>query len=471
MRDAIVELKSTLSEKFTSFFEAMQEGFTQRLFENPTIRRSMERMAVAMDNIFLKFTRLDLRKFEPMIKRMTEWIDKLSNYLLSDKFLKKLEGIAFAIGDIIDGFTGGGKQKLEKGLTSLRKHVEPIYEFLAGIGAEILKNTTLALIEALPSIVGAVNSLLDDVIANLSDTAATPNKKQGVLDKLFSLTPEAKKSLLDSLESLAENIFGGKKDKKGGLLGRIGTLIEKIKDKMSGSGGIFDIISTKVKDGFTNLLKDNEITESFKRIGSTIVEGITTNEKLVSHFKDLATILGFELTNGWFGDKEKVKKAQERLSGTTTAAINPTAPASSSGRTYTYTTANMQEGHDVILSDRGSFKLDSKDDVMALKPGGAIEEYMKMTAQNSLSRNNMQELKMMIVEAMTASLQGIMNNSGGDKELVVNLDSQKVGSVLIKGGLATMMTNPNIAGSQPILNPNSITTANGQNYSSPYRNS
>jgi len=130
------------------------------------------------------------------------------------------------------------------------------------------------------------------------------------------------------------------------------------------------------------------------------------------------------------------------------------------------------ETNDLIISDQGSFKLDSKDDVMALKPGGAIEEYMKMTAENSsLNRNNMQELKNMIVDAMTISLQGLMNNSGGDKELVVNLDSQKVGSVLIKGGLTTMMTNPNIAGSQPILNPNSITTANGQNYSSPYRNS
>ena len=460
MRDAIVELKSTLTDKFTSFFDAMQEGFTQRLFENPTIRRSMERMALAMDNIFLKFTRLDLKKFQPLIERMTVWIDKLANYLFSNKFLKQLEGIAFAIGDIIDGFTGGGKQKLEKGLTSLRKSVQPIYEFLAGIGAEILKNTALALVEALPSIVGAINTLLDDVIANLTDTTTEP-KKQGVLDKLFSLTPESKKSLLASLESLAENIFGGKKDKSGGLLGRIGTLIEKVKEKMNGSGGILDIVMNKMKEGFNNILKDNDVTESFKKIGSTIVEGITTNEKLVSHFKDLATILGFELTNGWFSNNEKVKAAEQRLNSASQQSPQPPAPSQ----------PQVQTPQDLIISDKGSFMLDSKDDVMALKPGGAIEEYMKMTAGNSLNRNNMQELKTMIVEAMTASLQGMVNNSGGDRELVVNLDSQKVGSVLIKGGLATMMTNPNIAGSQPILNPTSITTANGQSYSSPYRNS
>jgi hypothetical protein len=442
MRDAIVELKDTLSDKFTSFFDAMQEGFTQKLFENPTIRRAMERMAVAMDNIFLKFTKMDLRRFEPMIKRMTAWIDKLSEFLTSPKFIQRLEKVAFAIGDIIDGFTmmnDAGQLKIEKGLSSLRENIQPIYEFLAGIGAEILKNTAMALINALPGILGAINNTLDNIINYFKD----PTKFDKALTGMFSVN--AQRKIAKNLQDIALKVFGDKskggQDK--GLIGRIVDLFEVL---FSGPDSIGQRIVNTIKNGFNELTKDAEVQKSLSAIGASIIKGIP--------FEQILTIVRGEIfgtgITGWLAgvDSEALEAARR---------VTQTIPS-----------------QDLIISDKGSFSLDSKDDIMALKPGGAIEEYMKMAAGNSslnLNRNNMQELKTMIVEAMTASLQGIVNNSGGDRELVVNLDSQKVGSVLIKGGLATMMTNPNIAGSQPILNPTSITTANGQSYSSPYRNS
>jgi hypothetical protein len=436
MRDAIVELKDTLSEKFTSFFDAMQEGFTQKLFENPTIRRAMERMAIAMDNIFLKFTRLDLRKFEPLIKRMTAWIDKLSDFLTSPKFIQRLEKIAFAIGDIIDGFTmmnDAGQIKIERGMESLRDNLQPIYEFLTSIGAEILKNTALALINAMPSVLNTINSTLDNIILYFKD----PTKFDSALKGMFST--KTQRNIAKNLQQIAIKAFGdGKGDK--GLIGRIVDLFDIL---FVGENSIGKKIINSIKSGFTELTSDPEVQKSFAAIGQSIIRGIPF-EKIITIMR--AEIFGNGVT-GWLAgvDADEVAKAKAVTS--------------------------MVDTNDLIISDKGSFRLNSKDDVMALKPGGAIEEYMKMTAENSFNRNNLQELKTMIVDAMTTSLQGIVNNSGGDKELVVNLDSQKVGSVLIKGGLTTMMTNPNIAGSQPILNPNSITTANGQNYSSPYRNS
>jgi hypothetical protein len=439
MRDAIVELKDTLSEKFTSFFDAMQEGFTQKLFENPTIRRAMERMAMAMDNIFLKFTKMDLRRFEPMIKRMTAWIDKLSEFLTSPKFIQRLEKVAFAIGDIIDGFTmmnDAGQLKIEKGLSSLRENIQPIYEFLAGIGAEILKNTAMALINALPGILGAINNTLDNIIDYFDDST----KFDKALTGMFSIN--AQRKIAKNLQDIALKVFGDKS--KGGTdKGLIGRIVDLFEVLFSGPNSIGQRIVNTIKNGFNELTKDPDVQKSLSTIGTSIIKGIP--------FEQILTIVRGEIfgtgITGWLAGVDS--KAFEDAKRVTQPV--PT--------------------QDLIISDKGSFSLDSKDDIMALKPGGAIEEYMKMSGNSSLSRNNMQELKTMIVEAMTASLQGIVNNSGGDRELVINLDSQKVGSVLIKGGLATMMTNPNIAGSQPILNPTSITTANGQSYSSPYRNS
>jgi hypothetical protein len=433
MRDAIVELKDTLSERFTSFFDAMQEGFTQKLFENPTIRRSMEKMAVAMDNIFLKFTRIDLSKFQPVIIRMTQMIDKLSKYLSGADFLNKLQQVAFAFADIFDGFTkmgNDGQRQIERGIKSLMDNLKPIYEFLIGIGAEVLKQTTMAIINALPSLLDQINVMLDDVTAYFQGIFS--GTKNNPVKDMF--TGPNQQRLVENLGQIVEKVFGST-SQPGGNNGLIHKIINLFNVLFEGENSFGKKMLKSLTDSFNTFMTDPNIQAALSKMTTNIVAGIP--------IKELVTILKHEMF-GSLGASEA--EAQAARSALTTQSAN-----------------------DLIISEKGSFKLNSKDDVMALKPGGAIEEYMKMTAENSFSRNNLEDLKSMIVDAMTTSLQNVVNNSGGDKELVVNLDSQRVGSVLIKGGLATMMTNPNIAGSQPILNPNSITTANGQIYSSPYR--
>lgn len=435
MRDAIVELKDVLSEKFTSFFDAMQEGFTQKLFENPTIRRSMEKMAVAMDNIFLKFTRIDLSKFQPVITRMTQMIDKLSKYLAGADFLNKLQQVAFAFADIFDGFTmmgDEGQRKIEKGIKSLMDNLKPIYEFLIGVGAEVLKQTTMAIINALPSLLDQINLMLDDVTNYFKGFFDKP--QDNPVSNMF--TGPNQQRLVENLQQIVAKVFGTTDNtgasNQNGLIHKIIGLFNVLFD---GEESFGKKMMKSLSTAFQGFVNDSNTKAAISALTTNIVAGIPV--------KELVTILKHEMFGSLGATEAEVLSAKEAL--------------------------KTQSANDLIISEKGSFKLNSKDDVMALKPGGAIEEYMKMTAENSFSRNNLEDLKSMIVEAMTTSLQNVVNNSGGDKELVVNLDSQRVGSVLIKGGLATMMTNPNIAGSQPILNPNSITTANGQIYSSPYR--
>jgi hypothetical protein len=47
----------------------------------------------------------------------------------------------------------------------------------------------------------------------------------------------------------------------------------------------------------------------------------------------------------------------------------------------------VQPVNDLLISSKGAFKLDSKDDVVAMKPGGAIDQYMKGKGAGSVTIN------------------------------------------------------------------------------------
>ena len=448
MKDAIVELKMTLSKDFKSFFEAMQDGFTKKLFANPSIRRSMESMAKAMDNIFLKFTQIDVKKFQPAIDRMMKGIDKLTNFITSPKFIKYLENVAFAIMDIVDGFTSLddviGRNQMEKGMTNLYKNISPIFEFLGSFGLELMKSIGSSLLNMLPGVIGSINNFIDSILNYFNKN----NPIDTFSNSLFS--PQSNTKLAKALDAVLKKIFGDANgaDKKG-LIGRMKEMFDVL---FNSENGLVNKLMSSMKQGFINLFNDQEFKNSIGSIIETIISAID--------FKSIGTIVKSSILGSWSGvTDEQLQMAENALKTGLGGLKNAVAP---------------QPAQDLIISDKGSFTLDSKDEIMALKPGGAIEEYMKNVAnltsarsEITLSNDNLMQLKNVLVEAMKTAAEG----SKQDKELVINLDSQKVGSVLIKGGLVTMMTNPNIAGNQPTLNTNSINTFNGQTYANTFRNS
>ena len=449
MRDAIVELKTTLTKDFTSFFEAMQEGFTKKLFDNPVIRKSMEKMALAMDNIFLKFTKMDMKKLQPTIDALTGWIDKLSEFIASDEFLNKLTGIANGIILMLDGFVNKGPDKIKKGFQQVMDNLKPIFEFLADFGTQVLVGIGSSIINALPSIVYAINILLDDILGLLD-----PKKSKGGgswVSKLGEklLSPESVIQLTTSLNELFKKVFGDSASGEVGLVARLKDVFRLAVDGFFGGKDDQNSLGNRffatLKEKFELLSKDEGVKNALTSLTKTFAEGLLTT------LSDAGGLLS------WGINAPKKPEPQPDLS-----KFTPTNPISPTG------------AKDLIISKHGAFKLDDKDDIMALKPGGAIDEYMKKMqnlqqgnkGEMTFSSENLTQLKDMLVEAMTTAA-GTTKN---DKELVINLDSQKVGSVLIKGGLVTMMTNPNIAGNQPTLNTNSINTSNGQTYTNAFRN-
>ena len=433
MKDAIVELKQTLSQDFKSFFEAMQEGFTKKLFNNPTIRAAMERMAKAMDGIFLKFTAMDMRKFEPFINKMLKGVNELSNFISSPKFINYLTGIANSIGKILDGFTdftGKGSKKIQQGINDLIEYTKPIFTFLADFGLKVIMGIGSSIINALPGIVGSINNLLDDVINAFE---GQNNPLESIFTRLFGTSniegqKSAFKKVIESLQELAVKVFGsGDGNDRGGLIGRIRIIFDKLMAD-DDENSIPNRFFKAMKEKFTQLSQDQTIINSLASLSSTIARGMID--------------------------------ALNKQGGFLSLLIND---------------EPLQSVQDLIISDKGAYKLNSQDEIMAMKPGGAIEDYMKnVAALNQInsgssavgfSSENLAQLKTVFVEALAT----VGNSSNQDKELVINLDSQKVGSVLIKGGLVTMMTNPNIAGTQPTLNTSSINTSNGQTFSNAYR--
>jgi len=454
MRDAIVELKDTLTQDFKSFFEAMQEGFTKKLFANPTIRKSMERMAIAMDNIFLKFTRMDLKRFEPLIQRMTSWIDKLTDFLTSREFLTQLENVAYAFGDIIDGFTGGGQEKMQKGLNTLMENIKPIFSFLAGIGAEIIKNTAVALLETAPTIISTINGLLDDMSSGFDalfsdNSEATKNSSlRKFLGNMFN--EETKERILKSLTDLTKKVFGDQEGDKKGLIGRIKDLYVKLFD---GEDGLTKKITNAFKEGFTNIIKDPAVLKAISEMGSITISGIINNlpiDDIMNRFLGAATnAAGNQALNAGssflntvtFGklgtsaaDREEAAKEKQNQAkaATTTSTVTPTA-------------------------------------IAPIQPQPVITDQVKNDITTTLTNNlldqtNIERLKQVLSDAMLSALTVYNTNSANTQASVnLNIDGKKIGEALLNAGFTSLLVDPNITKNNPTLNPSALLYPNAQN--------
>lgn len=451
MRDAIVELKDTLTQDFKSFFEAMQEGFTKKLFANPTIRKSMERMAIAMDNIFLKFTRMDLKRFEPLIQRMTSWIDKLTDFLTSREFLTQLENVAYAFGDILDGFTGGGQEKMQKGLNALMENIKPIFSFLAGIGAEIIKNTAVALLEAAPTIISTINGLLDDMASGFDalfsdNSEATKNSSlRKFLGNMFN--EETKERILNSLTDLTKKVFGDQEGDKKGLIGRIKDLYVKLFD---GEDGLTKKITNAFKDGFTSIIKDPAVLKAISEMGSIAISGIITNlpiDDIMNKFLGAATNAagnkalnaGSSLINtvtfGYAGtsaaDREAAAKENQAKTVTTSPTVTPAA-------------------------------------ISPIQPQPVITDQVKTDITTTLTNNlldqtNIDRLKQVLSDAMLSALTVYNTNSANTQASVnLNIDGKKIGEALLNAGFTSLLVDPNITKNNPTLNPSALVYPNAQ---------
>jgi len=81
---------------------------------------------------------------------------------------------------------------------------------------------------------------------------------------------------------------------------------------------------------------------------------------------------------------------------------------------------HIKPAQDLIISDKGAFRLNSKDDILAMKPGGAVEEYVKSTGGGMGKGGNV-----------------TININGGDEARVFEVvkKAMKSAGVVTQGGL------------------------------------
>ncbi len=457
MKDAIVELKKTLSQDFKSFFEAMQEGFTKKLFNNPTIRAAMERMAKAMDSIFLKFTQIDISKLEPFIQRMVSYIDRLTNWLIDPKTVDKLIGIAQSLFDIVDGFSLGGiegQKKMEAGFQKLYDSIQPIFKFLADFGLEVLKNITLSVVEALPGIIGGINMLLDSI----TDTLKKDNPFESFTNNLF--TKETAERLGNAFERIFEKLFGPKdgSDSQNGLIGRLQSLFQTLIGGRDGKGGLADKMINLVKSNLKSLIEDQEAIGHLNRIGEIIVNGLIetlkNNQMLGDVFKNLFSSAAEGAVDAtWEGTKNIAKNALD--------AINPWAEEQPAVKNKPSTATNPQAPVPVTPVTPVA---------TTPAPTAALDTNSATTiatnlSNSMLSNDNMTRIQQIMTNAVISGINAVnaQNPNSQQMQVAINLDGKEMGKALLKNGFTGFMTDPNITGNNPTISPSALAYNNGAN--------
>jgi hypothetical protein len=466
MKDAIVELKQTLSQDFKSFFEAMQEGFTKKLFNNPTIRAAMERMAKAMDNIFLKFTQIDISKLEPFIQRMVSYVDRLTSWLIDPKTIDKLMGIAQSLFDIVDGFSLGGvegQKKMQAGFEKLYENIQPIFKFLADFGMEVLRNIGVAIVEALPGIIGSINFLLDNITTMLS----TENPFKSITDTLFN--QETSDRLSSAFQRIFDQLFGPKdgSDKKNGLIGRLDALFEVLFGGINGQGGLSDKMMNAFKSKIEALSKDEKTLGHLSSIGETMVNGLIAALK---NNKDLNETFKGLFKSAASGAKDAAVDGLKDMASSALDVITPEWLSSGESKekaaVKTEKATNIAPAPVVVNPPVATTPAPT-----AVIDNNAASSIASNLSNNILSDLNAGKLQQIMMNAVVSGINAVnsQNPNAQQMQVAINLDGKEMGKALLKNGFTGFMTDPNITGNNPTINPTALSYSNGSNVASRFQ--
>ncbi len=466
MKDAIVELKQTLSQDFKSFFEAMQEGFTKKLFNNPTIRAAMERMAKAMDNIFLKFTQIDISKLEPFIQRMVSYVDRLTSWLIDPKTIDKLMGIAQSLFDIVDGFSLGGvegQKKMQAGFEKLYENIQPIFKFLADFGMEVLRNIGVAIVEALPGIIGSINFLLDNITTMLS----TENPFKSITDTLFN--QETSDRLSSAFQRIFDQLFGPKdgSDKKNGLIGRLDALFEVLFGGINGQGGLSDKMMNAFKSKIEALSKDEKTLGHLSSIGETMVNGLIAALK---NNKDLNETFKGLFKSAASGAKDAAVDGLKDMASSALDIITP--EWLSSGESKEKATVKTEKATNIAPAPVVvNPPVATTPAPTAVIDNNAASSIASNLSNNILSDLNAGKLQQIMMNAVVSGINAVnsQNPNAQQMQVAINLDGKEMGKALLKNGFTGFMTDPNITGNNPTINPTALSYSNGSNVASRFQ--
>ena len=418
MRDAIVELKQDLTKTFTSLFGEdgpIQQGLKNAFVMNPRLRSSFESITNALNEVYKSFSFTSQKAISEMIGPAVKLINKLAKYLKGDFLIQAKEGVA-GVFQTISGYVNNQQKDIQKGFDKIMNAFRPITKFFLGIGTQVFKSILTSIIDGLPSLLQVISNTLDEIIA-WTDKSTGP----GIFSKFLNwlgIIPNSKEysNLKLKLTQIADSIFGT--DATDGIFSKI---IKVLKN-------LFVNIKSEISGLFTSVLSSpdfiNAITRLTYGIGQTLRSGF----------------LDFGETN------------QDSIS----ALVNALTFDSDISSTRT-----VQDG---VINQNGSIvKIDSQDQVLAMKENGPIYKLINSSLKNQLSYDDM-------YRASRDGMIEALNSMKDEKPIIIKLNGEAVGEGLLASGFTAMLGNPNKTRQYPTLSSDALQYPDSQIPSNRFRN-
>jgi len=369
-----------------------------------------------------------LGMFEKVGTKISGLWGTITNSSAYKTFSGLIDDAASAISKVFQGVKNKVGTFIESGSKLVSKYTpEPIKAGAAKAGSA-LKTAG----KATSSWLGRASGFIKSTAGEAAGGAVKYGKAAGGAVKGFS------KGAVDSAKGLVASTFQSAIKKSGGMIGMMGKLTAKsargvakvpiIGPAIEAAFTAYDIAEMKKKG-----LSDSELQQlAGKRVisGVTGMIGMASGSLLAGALGSIVpgagTALGVIL-GGMAGDV-----AGRFLGGLVTDYIIPKKYTKTIGAFVTGTPPPRDEMQDFIIKNGKVHKFSSKDDVMGMKTGGAIDDFLKggsgnnQTMQKIVQANNISNQYLRAIAHNTAMMVNkLSNNSSGGRPIIVSSPQSK----------------------------------------------
>lgn len=394
------------------------------------------------------------RLFRAIGTKLSGFWDKLK----SSKTFKWLGRVFGAAKDAIAKFFSGIKSKILGVVKAVTKGITSVVPGIAKSAGGAVKGAAGAVAEKGKGFFGKVASIGKNAIAKGASAVASGGK--AVAQGAVKVGKGAAEAGLNASKKLVSSAASGVIKSSGGMMKLMGRLTAKgaaripiIGPAIEGALSYYDIQAMKKE------VADGKMTEAElqQKAGRRVLTGVTGmvgtagGAALMGTLGSIIPVAGTAvgaIVGALAGDV-----AGRFLGGVITDHIIPAKYTKTIGAYVTGTTPPKQEMQDFIIKGDKVYPFSNKDEVMGIKTGGAIDEFMKGDSSNAamrllVSTNMRSEQYLKIIAQNTANMIKVMGGMGGGS-----------------GGTMINMTSPQ---SQPAPSPSAMGHNRPAYGSSPY---
>jgi len=398
MRGAMVELQQTLSGSFTSIFDAIKKGIDDNLSTRPdsSLHKAYMGMSRAVEKIYETFATMDLSSFESSFTQVSALLDKISTYLSSQGFIDSVTTLTKNVIEMIDALLAGDSGRFQKAFQSFTEPAKGIFETFLGFGTEIFKSVLKIFIDGLPTILDVVSDTLDEILNWLN--GKNNGGKNPLIDKLvdflgLSTDEKSVKSFSTKMEEIIKKLFGDSANGKIGIFGKVMEIMDKV----------FDTINVKLYGSVKTFFEREDVKKAVFNLGAIVTQGL------------LSRVPGFRSS----GPEESIS--------------------------------------DGVVTQNGKVvKIDSNDQILAMKEGGPISKMLNSSIRQQLTADDVYQASK---QGMIDALKAVKT----DRPIVIEMNGKLLGEMLVENGITAAMSKPNMTRQYPTLTADSLQYPDSQN--------